>query len=109
MSVDVSKLTSAPLPDVCRNKHQGNTESELSNIRVQSRKKVDRERILAFATMQGSYGITLHEVCAALHIKVQSASARLSECKANHELVPNGEKREHAGVFIVPKGQMSLL
>ena len=112
MSTELSKLTSAPLPDVCRNKHQGNTESELANVKVHTRKEVDRQRIIAYADFMAGQGITLHEVMKALDMKAQTASARLSELKAENELIrkATNERRDGCGVFVRPKnGQLSLL
>lgn len=112
MSTEVSKLTSAPLPDICRNKHGGNTESEIANAKVHSRKEIDRARILVYADFMGSYGITLHEVMKALDMKAQTASARLADLKADNELVRkqgDDPRRDGCGVFVRAKGQLNLL
>lgn len=99
-----------PLPDICRNKHGGVAESEAANARVHSSKQIDRERIMALATARGDHGVTLHEVCGALGIKVQTASGRMAELKEAVQLVPRGDRRNGAGVFVVPKkGQLSFL
>lgn len=112
MSTDSRQLTSAPLPDICRNKHGANLESEMANLRVHSRKEVDRARIIKFRDSRGDQGITLVDVCQILGLKPQTASARLSELKADGELErkePN-ERRDHCAVFVRPlKGQLKLL
>lgn len=58
----------------------------------------------------GNYGITFKEVCKALDMKPQTASARLAELKADEELEPkgNGLRRDGCGIFVRPKGQMKL-
>jgi len=98
------------LPDICRNKHRGNEASEAANALVHDHKAVDRQRIISYAEFMGSYGITFKEVCAALDMKPQTASARLAELKADSELEPkpNTDRRDGCGVFIRPRGQLSL-
>src|SRR5688572_16872887 len=98
------------LSDICRRKHGKNPESEAANARVHSQKAVDRQRIIAYADFMGPYGITFKEVCKDLDLKPQTASARLAELRADVELVPkkNAAKRDGCGVFIRPKGQLSL-
>lgn len=104
------QLSISPLPDICRNKHGGNTESELANLRVHNRKAIDRARILAYADFMGNYGVTLHEVMSALDMKAQTASARLADLKADVELVRKGDlRRDGCGVFVRAKGQLSLI
>jgi len=97
------------LPDICRNRHRGDENSEIANAKVHSHKSLDRARILGYADFMGSYGITLKEVCKALDLKVQTASARLAELKASTDLVAKGTRRDDCGVFILAKGQLSLL
>lgn len=110
MSTNVSKLTSAPLPDICRNKHGGADTSEEANARIHSRKENDRQRVLRLAEARGSYGCTVHEVAAAFGVSENCVSGRLSELKASGQLVLSGEKRNKARVLVVPqKGQMSLI
>jgi hypothetical protein len=109
LSTQLSKLDRGPLPDICRNKHQGNTESELANVRVHSQKSVDRMRIIKYAEYMGGYGITFKEVCSALDLKPQTASARLAELKADVELEAKGIRRDGCGVFVRTKGQLKLI
>lgn len=99
------------LPDITRRKHGGNENSECANARIHSQKSVDRQRIIAYADFMGSFGITFKEVCEALDMKPQSASARLSELKRDVELVPkpNADKRDGCGVFIRARGQLRLI
>lgn len=100
------------LPDITRNRHRDNPESIDANIKVTSIKERDRNRILAFADFMGNIGITLKEVVKELDIPIQSASARLSELKAETELIkkPSGERREGCAILIRPKnGQLELL
>lgn len=83
--------------------------SELANVQVHSRKKVDRDRILQYTDFMGSYGITFKEICKALDMLPQTASARLAELKANEELeAKDCPSREGCGVFIRAKGQKKL-
>jgi hypothetical protein len=109
MSSYVSHLSSAPLPDVCRNKHGGNDESELANARVHSSKEADKKRVKDLAEARGDYGVTVHEVERALGMKIQTASARMADLKADGEIVWNGQRRGNAKAFVVPKGQLSLI
>lgn len=111
MSSHVSHLTSAPLPDVCRNKHGGQDTSEEANARIHSRKEIDRARILKLRDARGQHGLTLHEVMGALGMKAQTASARLAELKADEELEQrNKDRRDGCAVLVQPKkGQLSLL
>ncbi len=104
MSTETHKL-----PDICRRKHGGSETSEAANERIHSRKEVDRSRILAYTDFMGSYGITFKEVCSALDLKPQTASARLAELKQAVELVPKGIRRDNCAVFVRAKGQLSLL
>lgn len=110
MSLNPSTLTSAPLPDVCRNRHGGNDESELANLKVHSRKEIDCERIMVYADFMDSYGITFKEVVKALGLLPQTASARLADLKKAVRLVRKGDlRRDGCGVFIRAKGQLKLL
>lgn len=97
------------LPDICRRKHGGNAESEAANARVHSSKQIDRARILAYADVMAGYGITFKEVCKALDMKPQTASARLADLKAAQELQPKkGTRRDGCAVFVLSKGQLQM-
>ena len=112
MSAPHTTLTPAPLPDICRNRHGGNENSELANLSIHSRKQIDRARILSYAEVMGNFGITVKEVIKALDLKHQTASARMSELKAEKDLVPKCDpniRRDGCGVFVRAKGQLSLL
>lgn len=112
MSVEPRQLDRSPLPDICRNRHGGNAESELANLSIHSRKQIDRARILSYADVMGNFGITVKEVIKALDLKHQTASARMSELKAEKDLVPKADpniRRDGCGVFIRAKGQLKLL
>lgn len=66
-----------PQPDVCRDYHRGNPESEAANDSVSSHKNRLCDTILAF--LRSNEGATSDEVEASLGIIHQTASARLRE------------------------------
>lgn len=103
-----TRLTSAPLPDICRNRHGGNENSELANLKVHSRKEADRALILKLAEARGEYGVTLKEAGRALGKLPHCISGRFTELKAEEMLEPNGLNRDDCAVLIVPKAQKKL-
>jgi len=69
-------------PDICRNKHGGNPESEAANISLSvGVKTMLKFEIETYIERQGMSGATCDEIEAALNIRHQTASARVSELK----------------------------
>jgi hypothetical protein len=85
--------------DICARKHKGNQESVAANP-PSSHKARDRQRIYELALLRGDSGLTLKEVVSTLGIQIQSASARISELKADRQLVANGSRREKCAVLV---------
>ena len=104
---------STQLPDVCRNNHQGNYNSEQANAFIQPKKQSLRDRVFNYIESCGPRGATLHEVCQGLNIKIQSGSGRISELKKEHRIYWNGLKRamsdsQPANCYVTSKGQLGL-
>lgn len=91
------------LVDVTLAKHGNNSASNDANVRVAASKGEIRRQIYEFALLSPNYGITLSEVVRKLGIKVQTASARLSELRKDEYLVPKGEERRENCQVLVPK------
>jgi hypothetical protein len=85
------------LPDICRLKHGRNALSEAANKRVHRSKYELRELLYQWVLMQGNRGGTCEEASNALGVRYTTASARLSELKADRWLVPTGERRKTTG------------
>jgi hypothetical protein len=85
--------------DICARKHKGNPESVAANP-PSSHKARDRQRIYELALLRGDSGLTLKEVVATLGIQIQSASARISELKADHQLIATGSRRDKCAVLV---------
>jgi hypothetical protein len=80
-----------PPDDICRNRHQGNPESEAANL--QTNKARDRAKVIAHITAQGARGSTCEELSVSLGLRYTTASARCSELKADGVIVTSGERR----------------
>lgn len=101
-------------PDITRRNHKSDNCSNDANEFVQPKKPDLCERIHTFISDRGKRGATTNEVAAALALKVQTVSARMSEMKcvgAQFEIFWNGEKRATLGarpgrVFVTSKGQI---
>jgi hypothetical protein len=83
--------------DVCRSKHRGNPESEAANERVSPSKADLRYRILRFFFERGPSGATCEQASIALAIRYTTASAKISELKAEGLLAFTGERGTTSG------------
>lgn len=75
-------------PDICRNYHKGNEESEQANLSTD--KDRDRRRILRHLEAKDA---TCDELEVALDMRHQTCSARLAELKKNGLVIVTGERR----------------
>ena len=89
--------------DVCANNHGGNAESIAANLRTN--KAADREAILQFMSERPGRESYVKEIIRELGLKHQTASARLSDLKAEGAIEPvKGKRLEGCGVVrIVPR------
>lgn len=101
--------------DITRNYHGGNEVSDDARKSIEHRVGADRTRILAFMRSKPDNATWVKEVIRELGLTHQTASARLSELKADGAIEEwrdaTGKQRrmEKCGmVRIVPKGQPSL-
>jgi hypothetical protein len=109
-------LTSAPLDDVTRNRHGGNTYSELANIAISGdagSKERRRAAVLAFIVSKGDYGSTVDECSAAFNLPPNVISGRFTELKKAQEIESAERERltrlgSLAGVWRAKKGQVAL-
>lgn len=101
------------LPDICRNNHQGNYNSEQANAFIQPKKASLRDRVFNYIESCGPRGATLHEICDGLKLKEHSVSGRLTELKKEFRIHWNGLKRatgdsQVASAYCTSKGQLGL-
>jgi hypothetical protein len=82
--------------DVCSNNHGGNAESRAANLTTN--KEADRQKIIDFMLSRPHRSTWVKEVIRELGLPHQTASARLSDMKADGTIEPTGEKREKCGV-----------
>jgi len=90
--------------DVCARYHGGNAESVEANKRVDKQQCITR--ILAFMASKADRSTYVKEIIRELNMKHQTASARLTELKADGVVIPlvkDGQrvKREHCGVVVL--------
>jgi DNA-binding MarR family transcriptional regulator len=83
-------------PDITRNRHRGNAESEAANANVASRKEAQRWHVWNYLRVDGPH--TSKEITVALMMNYTSVSARLSELKALNLIEKTGERREGCAV-----------
>ena len=103
-----------PLFDCCERNHGGAWNSIQANKFVAPKKRALQEQIHAYITSRGRFGATLHEVARDLGIKIQTASARMSEAKQSDgplRIFWNGQKRaqpdsQPANVYVTSEGQL---
>jgi len=89
--------------DVCANNHKGNPNSVDANRRTN--KENDILRIINF--MRARKRTYVKEIIRELGLKHQTASARLSDLKANGIIRETGEKVERCGVVeLVEQGSL---
>ena len=78
--------------DICSNRHKGNANSFLANLRVAGRKHSLRERFYLSLYHDGPQ--TCEEVSYRLQIRYTTCSGRVSELKAEKLIWETGEQRE---------------
>jgi len=88
--------------DITLRKHGGVSTSNEANQRVAATKADMRAEIYKLAILNGTYGLTLMDVNRRLGIKVQTASARLSEMLRDGVLIQKGEERRENCRVLVP-------
>lgn len=91
--------------DVTENYHGGNLNSVEAHESVKSVKRKLRALVIGYVKMQGLRGATSDEVEVALGMTHQSISARMTEAKADGQIVGNGLRRptrsgRNAAVYI---------
>lgn len=100
---------SPKLPDICRNNHGGNEESEEANRAVHPSKETVRLAILAYAEKLGGIGIIADEVARFWGVSHNHVAPRISELKSDGRLVkvPGLRRRTRAGcsaqVLVLPQ------
>lgn len=82
-------LTAPKNPDICRNFHGGNKNSEAANDSIQSQKQIIRKKILEYIKSCPE-GATCEEIEIALGIAHQSCSARCTELKSLNLVYQDG-------------------
>ena len=80
-------------PDICANRHRGNTESRAANVRTD--KERDAARILDYLRRKGD--ATCDEAEQALAMSHQTTSARFSDLKYAGRIVPTERRRTRTG------------
>lgn len=79
-------------PDICRNRHRGNAQSEAAN------KKVDKSKgkylVLKYLTKVGAKGGTTDEACAFYGKQSNELSGRFTELKEQERIIETGERRK---------------
>ena len=84
-----------PAPDVCRNRHGGNPQSEAANLAIDPYKGSLRDRIFRLIEIAGLRGVTCEEIEVELALKHQSVSARISELAKDRLISDSGKRREN--------------
>jgi len=85
---DVQRLATLPPPsrydrdDITSSRHRGNEESEAAHEGVRDSKESVRRMILSYLRLRRGLGATCEEVAVAVGLRYTTASARLSELKA---------------------------
>lgn len=80
-------------PDVCRQRHLGNDESEAANRRVDPHKERLRELVFEAVAAAGDHGATSAEIVEATGIVLQTVSGRLAELKKARRLLETDRRR----------------
>ena len=88
--MDQNLSSSGQPDDICRAKHGGNPQSEAANASIHGRKPSLRLQIQHYLRLKPS---TTEEVAIALHMRMSTASARMSEMRRDGVIRPNGELR----------------
>lgn len=80
--------------DITESRHKGNPESAKAHKRVAPFKMNTRERI--YMRIVNSNGVTCEEIEREFHLKHQTASARISELKADKRIRADGTRNGYA-------------
>lgn len=83
--------------DICVGRHRGNPMSVAANARVHSAKYELRTLIYNWFLMRGAIGGTCEQASRELGVRYTTASARISELKADRWLVTTGERHKTSG------------
>lgn len=107
-----SRIARAAQSDITRRNHNDNTNSAAANEFIQPKKSAMQDAIVKYITAQGRKGATCQEVERDLGYRHESASARMSELKAEFRIFWNGTKRalegrRPASAFVTSEGQRS--
>ena len=81
--------------DICSNRHKGNANSFLANLRIAGRKFNLRERI--YLSLRDDGPQTCEQLSLRLRLRYTTVSARLSELKAMRWIGSTGEQRKTTG------------
>lgn len=87
----------ANLPDICANKHKGNTHSVQANTRLHPHKTTAREQVLRFVQSCCGRGATLSETAEHLGKLPHQLSGRFSELLAKQEIQIRGSRQNSRG------------
>lgn len=79
--------------DITRGYHGGNPESNAAHRSIVASKGALRRRVVSFVRERGERGATVDEIEVALGLSHQTVSARVTEAKADGDLVLSGERR----------------
>ena len=79
--------------DICYNRHRGNPESVRANLDNQLRRSEQAKQIWEFLIACGERGATCWEVEQATGLTHQTASARMSQFKADGHIVATQNRR----------------
>lgn len=77
------------IPDICRNNHGGNENSEAANRKINPHKTSIKLKILEFLTRKPC---TCQEIEKALQLTHQCCSARIAELKAKNYVTVSGNQ-----------------
>jgi hypothetical protein len=94
--------------DITRNHHGGNPESNAAHRSIVKVKDAIRNAIVSFVRYRGCYGATSDEVETLFGWSHQTVSARITEAKANGDLIKTTRKRptrsgRNAAVLVTPE------
>lgn len=87
----------AKLPDICRNNHGGNCNSESANSRLHPHKPNLRERVKQYVQSCCGRGATLSETSEHLGMLPHQLSGRFSELLAKQEIQIRGSRQNSRG------------
>jgi len=87
--------------DITANRHRGSVTSMEAEERVRPHKAEMWDKIHSYIAAQGKYGATTKEVRDGLKMHYTTASARLSEMKANGMVAVTDRRRAGAAVVVV--------